>query len=204
MAVEFIAAVLRHSKAKLGARLVMVVLADKAGADGICFPSMETIAREALISRRQVARIIPKLVRSGEIEIVRQGGRGYAQNYANTYRVLVNILGTGGVRMSPPPDISGRNRALNVTPTVNEPSYKKGELRSPGAAPARPSSLARLSQAAIGAMIGKTKAEIRDIVNPCGRAYASAPTDPEKKRRCAQLQEKLLKLKAEEKRRIET
>ncbi len=62
MSVHAISAVLKHSRARLGDRLVMLVLADHADANGgNSFPSLPLIAAEALMSTRQVRRALQKL-----------------------------------------------------------------------------------------------------------------------------------------------
>jgi hypothetical protein len=62
--------VLRESEAKLGNRLVLLVLADHAKDDGTCaWPSTETIASEARLSVRQVKRCLDRLEEDGEITL---------------------------------------------------------------------------------------------------------------------------------------
>jgi hypothetical protein len=54
--------VLKHSEARLGERLVLIVLSDYAHDDGgEAYPSVETIAREARLSERQVQRCLRDL-----------------------------------------------------------------------------------------------------------------------------------------------
>jgi hypothetical protein len=62
MSVHVISWVLQQSQARLGDRLVLLVLADHARADGTAaWPAVETIAREARLSERQVQRCLRKL-----------------------------------------------------------------------------------------------------------------------------------------------
>jgi hypothetical protein len=60
--------VLRHSEEKLGRRLVLLVLADHAKEDGsMAWPSVETIAAHARLSRRAVQDALRELEKSGAI-----------------------------------------------------------------------------------------------------------------------------------------
>ena len=55
MSVHVISWVLSHSEERLGNRLVLIVLADHAAKDGSdAFPSVNTIAQEARMSKRAV------------------------------------------------------------------------------------------------------------------------------------------------------
>jgi hypothetical protein len=60
--------VLQHSEETLGRRLVLLCLADRANDDGTdAWPSVETLARDARMSRRQVQRSLRDLETSGAI-----------------------------------------------------------------------------------------------------------------------------------------
>jgi hypothetical protein len=68
MSVHVISWVLHHSKARLGDRLVLLVLADKANDDGTgAWPSVRTIAREARMSVRAVQYSLRRLELAGAI-----------------------------------------------------------------------------------------------------------------------------------------
>lgn len=71
MSVQAIAAVFDYSRARAGARLVMLSLANHADKDGLCFPSVRHIAQETLMSERQVHRVVSQLVESGEVVTLR-------------------------------------------------------------------------------------------------------------------------------------
>lgn len=76
MSIQAIAWVIEHSEAKLGARLVLLSIANHADARGEnAFPAVETIAREARMSARTVQYAIKELERSGELVIERGAGR---------------------------------------------------------------------------------------------------------------------------------
>jgi hypothetical protein len=68
MSVHAISWVLRHSEARLGERLVLIVLADHADSyGGQSYPSVATIAAEARMSERAVQYALRALERAGEI-----------------------------------------------------------------------------------------------------------------------------------------
>ena len=72
MSVQAISWVLEHSKARLGARLVLLSIANHANGEGEnAWPSVSRIADEAGMSPRQVKNLLPELERLGELEIAR-------------------------------------------------------------------------------------------------------------------------------------
>lgn len=77
--------VMRHSEAKLGARLVLFVLAEFAHDDGTkAFPTVETIMERTRMSRRGVQDALRKL--EGDGLIVQTGQTGYG---ARIYTVIL-------------------------------------------------------------------------------------------------------------------
>lgn len=78
--------VLRESTSRCGARTVLMLLAHRAQASGVCWPKQQRIADETALSERQVRRALAWLEENGEIE-VRQAKRGRAR--VNVYRVLL-------------------------------------------------------------------------------------------------------------------
>ena len=77
-------AVLQHSTARSGARLVLLAIAARADAEtGEAWPSVETIAAEAGLKPRQTQAMIRRLELAGEL--VTQVGRG--RNHTSVYRV---------------------------------------------------------------------------------------------------------------------
>jgi hypothetical protein len=76
--------VLDHSEAKLGARLVLIVLAEHAHVDGTkSFPTVESIARRARLSERGARDALRRLEADGAI--VKTGQTGYG---AHIYTVI--------------------------------------------------------------------------------------------------------------------
>lgn len=77
--------VLRHSDAKLGARLVLIALADYAHADGSeAYPSVDTLAANTRLSRRAVQAALRKL--EEDREVVRDGK---GRNGTTCYRLTM-------------------------------------------------------------------------------------------------------------------
>jgi hypothetical protein len=67
--------VLDYSEARLGAKLVLISIANHAKRDGTgAWPSVATIAREAGLSDRQVQNLLPDLEKLGELRIDREAG----------------------------------------------------------------------------------------------------------------------------------
>jgi DNA-binding transcriptional regulator YhcF (GntR family) len=75
--------------------LVLLALADHARDDGVCWPSIRTIAAKARVEERSAQRIIRRLIEKGLVEIVAKGGCIDGHNVANRYRV------NGGDPVSP-------------------------------------------------------------------------------------------------------
>lgn len=131
MGVKAMAAVMEHSQATLGSRLVMLALADRyndsEGTDP--FPSIEWIAKITKLSPRAVQLCIKRLVERGEISVQYQASR-YG---TNVYKLLLPGLSTGGE------DFAGvKNRDAKVHPNQKEPllrdiskSLSSGEETAP-------------------------------------------------------------------------
>ena len=84
MSYQAVSAVLLAKKPKGIPRLVLVVLAECANKNGVCWPSMPTIAARAAISVRHAKRVVHGLERSGHISIE----RGKGASHPNRYRIL--------------------------------------------------------------------------------------------------------------------
>ena len=79
-------AVLKHSRSASGARLVLLALAYHADAHGLnAFPSVQTLADECNLTRRQVQYNLRALEALGEVCCRRGTGRGHA----NVYDILI-------------------------------------------------------------------------------------------------------------------
>lgn len=74
-----------HSNAKLGERLVLLILADNADEETLkCWPSVQNIAHRTRLSDRQVQRCLRSLETAGRITVELGSGRGNL----NLYRIL--------------------------------------------------------------------------------------------------------------------
>jgi hypothetical protein len=75
--------VLENSEATLGSRLVMICIGSHANREGLeACPSLNSIAKETLLSPREVVYCIQALEESGELHIDRGGGRGNPNRYS--------------------------------------------------------------------------------------------------------------------------
>ena len=77
-------------------KLVALILADHADADGICWPSYRRIAERACLSERTVRRHVSALVDAGVLQKVRTGGvvtrEGERVWVSNQYRIEAEAL----------------------------------------------------------------------------------------------------------------
>jgi Helix-turn-helix domain len=67
--------------------LVLLALADHARDDGLCWPSIRTIAAKARIEERSAQRILRRLIEKELVELVSKGGCIDGQNVPNRYKV---------------------------------------------------------------------------------------------------------------------
>jgi hypothetical protein len=133
MSVQTIAWVLESSKSRLGARLVLLSIANHASATGDnAWPSIPRIAREARVSDRQAQRAIAELVALKELQVLAGEGPGGA----HIYRVLMggDILSPGGVtNPTARGDKSGSAIRIN-RPEPSKPITPPTPLKKGGAA----------------------------------------------------------------------
>ena len=66
-----------------GQLLVMLALADHADDSGVCWPSMERVARKARMGVRNARYVVRKLENAGYLETERSSGRG-----TNKYKIF--------------------------------------------------------------------------------------------------------------------
>lgn len=82
MSIQAIAWVLENSGAEMGDRLVLLAIANHCdGAGYNAYPSVDQIAVEARVSRRTVFRSLESLELQGDLEVVRNRGRGNRNMY---------------------------------------------------------------------------------------------------------------------------
>jgi Helix-turn-helix domain len=83
MSVAMLSRVWKHSKARLGDRLVLLALADFADDAGEAWPSVETLAKKSRLSERETRYALRRLERSGELKTLpNKGPRG-----CNVYQI---------------------------------------------------------------------------------------------------------------------
>lgn len=83
---------------KGGDLLVLLALADQANSDGICWPSVASLATKTRMSERHVQKVIRRLQSDGALDI-HDGGFVSGKNRANTY-----LVKTGWQKATPWPD----------------------------------------------------------------------------------------------------
>lgn len=137
MSVQALSWVLEESLAKGGGRLVLLALANHAGTDGSrTFPSVETLAREARMTRSGVQKALRRLEAEGHIRTTGRTAKGTIM-----YQILMgaSVVGppiskpAGGLpRAEKGPTSSART---NYEPTT-EPSGKRA--RAPELEPPEP------------------------------------------------------------------
>ena len=89
MSVKISSEVWQNSQHKGGDLLVLLVLADFANDDGICWPSVEVLGKKSRMQRRNVQRCLRALEDSGEIVRMKTGGMVDGAALANVYRVRI-------------------------------------------------------------------------------------------------------------------
>lgn len=80
------AAIWEESELSSSMLLVMLALADHANDEGVCWPSVDRLARRSRVSRRQVQRILQLLTEAGHLEALEEGG---GRGRTTVYRVLI-------------------------------------------------------------------------------------------------------------------
>lgn len=108
MSIEHVRAALECREVRGVTRLVLIVLAERTNRDsGLCWPSLETICREACASRSQVRRAIKQLEELGLVTRRAAAGRGRATRY----RLRLSALRERGHHDTPP-----RGKRCSSTP----------------------------------------------------------------------------------------
>lgn len=96
--------------------LVMLALADFARDDGLCWPSIETVARKARVSVRGVQDVILRMEKAGKLVV--ETGQG--QKGTNLYRVIKG--GCSGCTPQPAAGKSGGKSGGPLHPIRHDPS----------------------------------------------------------------------------------
>jgi hypothetical protein len=130
MSIRIMAQVWDSSPFEGRALLVELALADFANDEGVCWPSVETLAKKARCSESWVHQIIRDLKKAGRLFVAEQGGRGKT----NTYKLdpFTSEKGALDAPFSPKGAVSVAKRVQPTAPDPSlEPSYNniKGTAR---------------------------------------------------------------------------
>lgn len=108
-----------NSKHSGGELLVLLALADHAGDHGVCWPSLQTLARKSRLQKRQVQNCVKALEVSGEIEIL-TAGKG---RESTRYRVKCESskICTGVT------DCTSEVQPIATKPSIEPPLLLRGE-----------------------------------------------------------------------------
>lgn len=195
MSIKRMAEVWENSPEKGGALLVLLALADYANDEGVCWPSMATLAHKARMDERNVRRIVGKLTKSGELELVERGGLEKGRPRANRYRVR-----PGGGKMSPQEPGQNVPAAGTFNPSARGQYYPPIRHKPSGKerSQARASFFRREEtlREQIEADLQAARRRLNELLRPCGRPYATEPTDPAAKLEVAELQKRIAGLRA--------
>ena len=137
MSVHVLSWVLRHSEETLGRRLVLIVLADHAKEDGSSsWPSVNTIAREARMTRRPVQTALRQLEEHGAIipvgtskagttiYTIAMGGAESAQGGAEATQGGALQAAQGGAATAPKPSLKQPSKDL----APGKPAQERDEI----------------------------------------------------------------------------
>jgi Helix-turn-helix domain len=127
MSMEMVAHVRDFSKSTGNAKFLLLIIASHYHPlTGRTYPSLDTLAREATLSKPSIIKLIRELERLDELEVTRGRGRGHS----NHYRILLHH------EAPPDPSRKGKRSIDHLAPEkVNEPAEKvndgaeKGQYR---------------------------------------------------------------------------
>lgn len=139
MSVKYLGLVLDHLKAKPAVKLVAVVLADHADADGVCWPSYRRIAERTGLDDRTVRRHVRTLIELGVITKLRTGTMmrvgEKSVNVSNAYRMNEDVLRRFPMLMS----VRLSTEGLGITETFDHPGVVKNTHSGGGGLSTKPS-----------------------------------------------------------------
>lgn len=154
MSVRILTGVFEHSDSTLGARLVLIAIADAAHDDGVAWPTQETLRTKTLMSDSTVRAAVKALDADGELE-VQKVQRG--QKRINVYRVLM----PGAIEVDPerlpfalpapfvrPLKSGGRSRRGSTVATADFPGFLAGAQDDGGTTNVRGTSVANATSGA--------------------------------------------------------
>jgi hypothetical protein len=82
MSINVMTRVWQHAQHKGSALLLLLALADHANDEGICWPSIQTLAAKIRMSERQTQRMLGTLIASGDVYAHEGRGRSHTSRYA--------------------------------------------------------------------------------------------------------------------------
>lgn len=137
MSVRVMATVWADSEHSGGKLLLLLALADHANDQGVCWPSLETLAQKSRMSERHVRRLLRELEESGELR-TEVGGNTDGQNRSSVYRIVplnradkMSGEAPGGDISSGGADADVREGGTPMSPEPSkEPSVETSELPS--------------------------------------------------------------------------
>jgi hypothetical protein len=124
MSIKVMTGVWQYSSLKGTERLTLLALADCASDEGVCWPSLSTIARKVNCSVPRLCKIITGIERKGELKRQRStGGWNKRSNYKITVAentvtgnsVAGNSIAECNSILSPATDALNRNRTVNIS-----------------------------------------------------------------------------------------
>jgi ribosomal protein S8 len=132
MAIKWISYIWDYTDYRDGSALVALALADFANEEGRCHPKMETVAKKARLSVRQVQRIIRVFEQDGFIEIIRHYGRGKEPEFLLKKMTSVSPFADRKkvTSVTLKGDICNKEKVTSVT-TPPTPPYKENRLNGP-------------------------------------------------------------------------
>jgi len=144
-------------------KLVLLSLADNANDNGICWPSLNTIARKCGVTRRQAIRIINDLEKLGFVE--KQSRRKTEMlSDTNLYRVVtpVTLPSDMGDTRGSDMDVTGVVTPVSPKPSINHQlTINKEEIEIPE--PTDFESMQIAIETLTGILIRPTQAEVQAI-----------------------------------------
>lgn len=127
-------------------KLVLLALGDWANDEGLCYPSVPSIARRATLSPRQAKRVMHELIGQKWVDVIgnHNGGAASRRYQINTQRLRTGVAGVIGDGLTPPTsDASSRTgvataSVTGVTGDNLSPVPKIGEAVTPAVATSDP------------------------------------------------------------------
>lgn len=153
MSVKIMARVWEESQHKGSTLLLLLAIADHANDDGICWPSVETLAAKARVKPRQAQNLLTQLETSGELVVRRGHGR------KNTSIYVVAIGQKGAVDCT-------FDRAEKVQSSVEKVQSSAEKVQS------------SVRKGAIAIAPDPSEPSIEPSLDPSARAAAEPPAPP--------------------------